>query len=103
MRIRTLARSLAAGALVIGLAGVGAASAQATGHPKHDKCCAKWYNQEISKKINKTWNKTEVEVEVENTFNNRVSSNRYTEVSPSASVHFGPMQSYDREAIVIGR
>ncbi|WP_407560789.1 hypothetical protein [Streptomyces sp. 184] len=110
MRIRTLARSLATGALVIGLAGVGAASAQATGHPKHDKqCCSKWYNQEISKKINneiqKTWNNTEVEVEVEveNNINNRVSGNQYTEISPSTSIHFGPLQSYDREAIVIGR
>ncbi|WP_181788244.1 hypothetical protein [Streptomyces phytophilus] len=108
MRIRTLTRSLAAGALVIGLAAVGAASAQATSHPKHDKqCCSKWYNQEISKKINtevhKTWNKTEVEVDVDNNINNRVSGNSYTEISPSASVHFGPQQSYTFEPIVVGR
>lgn len=108
MRIRTFARTLAAGALVIGLAAVGAASAQATGHPKHDKqCCTKWFNQEISKEINseihKTWNKVEVEVEVENNINNRVSGNSYTEISPSSSVHFGSQQSDDREAIVIGR
>ncbi|GAA2124572.1 hypothetical protein [Streptomyces synnematoformans] len=104
MRIRTIVRSVAASALVIGLAGAGAASAQATPHGKHGKqCCSKWYNQEISKKINKTWNKTEVDVEVENNINNRVSSNKYTEISPVAVVHFGPLQSYDREAIVVGR
>ncbi|AUH40943.1 hypothetical protein [Streptomyces sp. CMB-StM0423] len=108
MRIRTLARSLAASALVIGLAGVGAASAQATSHPKHDKqCCSKWFNQEISKKINtevhKKWNKTEVEIDVDNNINNRVSGNKYTEINPTASVQFGSQQSHNREAIVIGR
>ncbi|MEO3840469.1 MULTISPECIES: hypothetical protein [unclassified Streptomyces] len=112
MRIRMLARSLAVSAVVVGLAGAGAgvASAQAA-QPKSGKsCCTKaYYNKSFNKihkennklhksfnKIHKTWNKIDVDVDVENKINSRVSGNKYTEISPSSTVVFGPLQSYNR-------
>ncbi|WP_326798036.1 hypothetical protein OG946_23810 [Streptomyces sp. NBC_01808] len=111
MRIRMLARSLAVSAVVVGLAGAGAASAQASAHPKSGKpCCSKsYYNKSFNKihkennkfhksfnKIHKTWNKVDVDVDIENKINSRVSGNKYTEISPSATVVFGPLQSFNR-------
>jgi hypothetical protein len=100
MRIRKLARSLAVGALVVGLAGVGAASAQAGANPKSGKQA---YSNKSFDKIYRTWIKNDVKVDVDNKINSRVSGNRYTEISPSASVRFGPLQSYNFDPVVVGR
>lgn len=110
MRIRMLARSLAVGAVVVGLAGAGAASAQASAAPKHGKsCCSKEYynksfnkihkennkfHKSFNKKVHKTWNKVDIDVE-NNVTNSRISGNKYTEISPSATVVFGPLQSFN--------